>query len=119
MKKIKDSFSYSVGHGAIGISCSHKCKYFSYSKEKKKRKCIKYNLSLDLIMVKDDGFIKGEYICNGYEDNGAHEIGLIEFYKIKNELEDNILYEACGKEYLCMTSFDVLPETTETQPKKG
>ncbi len=108
MKKIKDIFSYSVGHGAIGISCSHKCKYFTYLN--KQRKCIKHNVLLD-IMLNDNGYVKGEWFCKNFEDSGdTHSIGIIEFNQIKDKLEDNILYEACGKEYLCMIPFDKLRE---------
>jgi len=109
MKKIKDIFSYSVGHGAIGLSCSHKCKYYKYFN--RKRECTKHNLNLNSIMLKKNtNFVKGEYFCKDYKDIGAHEIGLREFMQIKNKLEYNILYETCMKPYLCMTSFDKLKE---------
>ena len=114
MRKVRDIFSYSVGHGAIGISCDHRCRFFSYNKKTKQRKCLIHNILLNDIFLTKQGYVKSEFFCNNYENFankeslGAHETGLIEFNNIKNQLEENILYEACQKEYLCMTSFDEL-----------
>jgi len=112
MNKIKNPFTYSVGHGFIGLSCGHRCKYFIFDKKSNERKCLLYKLLLNHIMLNEHGSIRSEFFCKKYENfksensSGAHEIGIIEFETIKNKLEDNILYEACHKEYLCITPFD-------------
>jgi hypothetical protein len=119
MKKIKDPFSYSVGHGAIGISCDHLCKYFKYNILTKERFCLRHHVKLNNVFIGDDGFREGEFFCTDYENcinnisKGAHKLGLEEFNSIKDELEENILYEACGKEYLCMTPFDEIEKINE------
>jgi hypothetical protein len=112
MKRIKNVFTHSVGFGFLGLSCGHYCKYFHYNKDTKERKCVLYNLRLNNIFLNKDGYVRGEFFCNHYQDlsnnpyESAHPSGLEEFNKIKPQLEDYVLYEACQKEYLCMISFD-------------
>lgn len=59
-------------------------------------------------MIGKNGYVSGEWFCKQFNNKNAHEIGIMEFETIKNDLEENILYEACQKEYLCMTHFDEL-----------
>jgi hypothetical protein len=116
MNKIKDPFSYGVGHGAIGLSCSHGCKYFEYNVTSKIRQCSLHNLMLNKAFLGEGGSVKGEWFCKNYEDFkdeinfGAHELGLLEFNKVKNLLEEGILYQACGQEYLVEINFRELRE---------
>ena len=119
MKKIKNPFSYSVGHGFAGQSCSHHCRFFNYNKNTKIRACALHKLNLNNVFLTEDGYVRGEFFCCNYENlidennYGAHKVGLEEFKQIKNELEENILYEACQKEYLCMTPFEEIEKVSD------
>lgn len=111
MKQIKDPFSYSVGWGASGIMCSF-CTYCvairnEITKNIQSSKCNLYNISLN-IQVSQEGFIRGEYFCKKFDNTNPFPLAVKEFLTIKDELEENVLYEACGKEYLHAIPFKEL-----------
>jgi len=110
MKKIIDPFSYSVGHGALGLSCAD-CMYYEFNADPINRWCKLHKSSLN-VMVDENGYLSGEWFCKSYVDNGAHEIGKNEFESIREELEEDILYQACQEKYLSMLSFDEIAKTS-------
>ena len=65
------------------------------------------------MQISKTGHVRGEYFCKQFDNIHPFPTAVEEFNIIKNDLEENILYEACQKEYLCMTSFDEL-EKIET-----
>jgi hypothetical protein len=112
MKKIKDIFSYSIGWGSSGVMCSF-CKYSlgevnQETKKIKSMKCTLHNIILN-IQINSDGYIEGEYFCKNFYNTNPFPKAVEEFKNIKNELEENILYEACEEEYLIGISFENLP----------
>jgi len=73
--------------------------------------CNLHNISLNDALI--NGYLGKDFFCknikiNEYSDCLDWDIFKTTFNNIKNQLEENILYEACQKEYLCMTSFDEL-----------
>jgi hypothetical protein len=71
-------------------------------------KCTFHNISLNLELGNNGG-VAGEWFCKTFVNSGkAFPKALEEFNSIKDQLEENVLYEACQKEYLCMTPFDEL-----------
>ena len=111
MKNIKDIFSYSARWDSVGLSCT----YCQHCNKKNVEgdwptnflKCNLHNISLN-IELREDGYLSGAWFCKAFTDNGAFPKAVEELSLIKNQLEENILYEACQKEYLCMTPFDEL-----------
>jgi len=107
MKKVKDPFSYGARWDSAGINCVY-CVYCkSVGMPPIELSCTFHNVSLGLELGKSGG-INGEWFCKAFTDNGAFPKAVEELSLIKNQLEENILYEACQKEYLCMTPFDEL-----------
>jgi hypothetical protein len=111
MKKVKDIFSYSVGWGSAGVMCSF-CKYLKVKEDKVSGEiilcyCALHKLKLDILRNKD-GYFSGEYFCKDFSNENPFPQAVEEFNSIKDQLEENVLYEACQKEYLCMTPFDEL-----------
>lgn len=122
MKQIKDSFSYSTRWDSAGISCVD-CKYCNRKNiaddwPTNDLKCYLHTISLN-IELKDKGItpsgIGGDWFCKNFENRNewpyAFPLAVEEFSTIKDDLEDNVLYEACGKEYLRAIPFDKLPKT--------
>ena len=113
MKKTKDRFSYGVGWGCAGISCSF-CKHSlarrnEDTRKVKSAKCTLYNISLN-IRINEGGHIEGEYFCKNFTDKNAFPQGLEEFNQMQDELEENVLYRAIGEDYLKAIPFKDLPE---------
>jgi hypothetical protein len=116
MKKIKDIFSYSVGWGSAGIMCSF-CKYLAVKEDRISGEitqcyCALHHVKLD-VLRNEDGHFSGEYFCKDFNSKNLFPEAAEEFNSIKDQLEENVLYEACQKEYLCMIPFDEL-EKIET-----
>ncbi|UFH58044.1 hypothetical protein [Sulfurovum mangrovi] len=116
MKVIRDIFSYSYGHGAIGLTCNY-CIYYKFNEDLeigslKRSYCSLHNFSLKIMRNEEDRIL-GEWFCKQFENKNAFEWGLKEFYQLKDELEDNVLYQACGKKYLNGTYFKDLPQLKE------
>ncbi len=107
MTQIKDPFSYSVGHGFAGISCQL-CNHYAFVKKELYSKCTYNNFILNILRDKN-GYARGEWFCKNFESNNTFTYAVEEFSTIKDELEDNVLYEACNKEYLRAIPFDELP----------
>lgn len=111
MKQIKDIFEIHDKWG-IGLDCCE-CKHCSNPRKggcwpTNDFQCNLHNISLN-IELKENGFLNGEYFCKNFEDLNAFPPAVEEFSTIKDELEDNVLYEACGKEYLLAIPFKELP----------
>jgi hypothetical protein len=103
LKVIRDTFSYSYGHGAIGLTCNH-CAYYKYNGDLeigsfKRSYCSLHNFSLKIMRNEKDR-IFGEWFCKQFKNKNAFEWGLKEFNQLKDQLEENILYQASGKENL-------------------
>lgn len=103
IKKIKDPFSYSIGHGAAGISCSD-CTLFIFDPSKrdcdeKKRWCKLHNISLNM-MVDAHGYLRGEWFCSSFLSSKVSGLSIAEFETIKGAMKEGRLYQACAKEFL-------------------
>ncbi len=115
MKRIKDILLYKCRWDSLGVNCVF-CKYHvSKGLPITYLCCKKYSLSLNIeLCINKDGIaggICGEWFCKDFEDDGnACPDGIKEFEKIKDQLEENVLYEACQEEYLCMIPFSKLPK---------
>ncbi len=112
MKRIKDCFCYHDKWG-IGGSCID-CIYASISSCDKEcwpisNLCCKlHDISLNGIIK--DGYLYKETFCKNMKYTDVWSKFEICFLEIKDQLEENVLYEACQEEYLCMIPFSKLPK---------
>ena len=115
MKKIKDIFEYHEKWG-IGGGC-YCCEYsiIHYGDKmdwpSKGIDCVLHNLNLDDLLI--NGYLGSDFFCKNITFNETANCFDLDIFKtafdtIKNNLEEQILYEACQKKYLCMTSFDAV-----------
>jgi len=116
MKNVKDIFSRSIGWDVTGVMCSF-CRYSKGTRNFETKKvesvtCTLHHLNLKM-QVSKTGHVKGEYFCKQFDNVHPFPTAVEEFEQIKNELEENILYEACQKEYLCMTSFEEIEKVSD------
>jgi hypothetical protein len=120
MKKVKDVFQYHEKWGTGG-GC-YCCKYsrIHYGIQTdwpvKGMNCVLYNINLSNMLI--DGYLGSDFFCKNiiidkFSDCFDLDIFQTSFQIIKDQLEENVLYEACQKEYLCMIPFDEL-EKIET-----
>lgn len=113
-KKIVDTFEYHDKWG-IGGDCVY-CKFCNKQSVKEDwptddLRCNLHKISLN-IELRNYGvrpsYLNGQYFCKSMEIVDSWEEFSNTFNTIKDDLEEDILYEACDKEYLCMTPFDEL-----------
>ena len=118
MKKIKDLFKYMDQRG-IGLSCVD-CKFCNKKNISEDWPtdniwCNLHNNSLNIELI-DKGekksYLEGEWFCKDFIDNNsALPQALKDCANIQNELEENILYEACREEHFKGMLFDDLPKS--------
>jgi hypothetical protein len=96
---VKDVFEYNDRWDSVGLRCGN-CVYKKEPKEwpdvNKEYGCAKYNLSF-ATLLRDSGYVEGEWFCRSFENNGTANKGAYEiFCKIRDQLKDDILYGFYG-----------------------
>lgn len=91
----KDNFERRGRWDSVGLDCSS-CQYFkspqSWPDKNHEIFCNFHKVSLDVELGKD-GYKLGEWFCKNFEDNGESlKSAVAQFNKIKDLLDDNILY---------------------------
>ncbi len=94
---VKDIFSYAARWDSIGLDCSY-CKHFKGPNKwpdiERKSSCGLHHIPLKIELL-SSGYKDGEWFCKQYSDNGSTDKqALVEFTKIRPELNENTLYKA-------------------------
>jgi len=102
---VRNKFLYNARWESAGINCTF-CKYCElpekWPDKERKLRCKKHNISLAIILT-DNGFCNGEWICKDFEDNGRAFPEAVKIFKekIKKDMQEGILYELGeGQKYL-------------------
>ena len=101
-EKIRDPFSYSMGHGAAGVSCSD-CDFFKFdpsksNEDKEKRWCKLHDITLN-VMVDVNGYLRGEWFCSNFSSSKVSSLSILEYESVRDSLKEGRLYQACAKEF--------------------
>lgn len=98
---IQDPFSYSARWDSVGLDCAY-CIHFEGPGEwpdiQAVSRCALHKIPLK-IELGPNGFKEGEWFCKDFSDNGrAFGDAVKELEKVRNALQDDVLYGAYGNE---------------------